>query len=69
MAELKGISKVWNGVSVLPAADVAPVVRCTSCKNRKTESCPMYENSEEATNDWTADDGFCSLGVKMEVAK
>ena len=47
----------------IPAADVAPVVRCKDCRLRGREECAMFyrcECGEQQT--WETDDDFCSYG-------
>lgn len=50
----------------IPAADVAPVVRCKDCRWRGREDCAMfyrYECGEQHT--WETDNDFCSYGEKI----
>ena len=50
----------------IPAADVAPVVRCKDCRLRGREECAMFyrcECGEQHT--WETDDDFCSYGEKL----
>lgn len=50
----------------IPAADVAPVVRCKDCHWRGREECAMFyrcECGEQHT--WETDDDFCSYGEKL----
>ena len=52
--------------SDIPAADVAPVVRCKDCRWRGREDCGMFyrcECGEQHT--WETDDDFCSYGEKL----
>ena len=47
----------------IPAADVAPVVRCKDCRLRGREECAMFyrcECGEQHT--WETDNDFCSYG-------
>ena len=47
----------------IPAADVAPVVRCKDCRWRGREDCAMFyrcECGEQHT--WETDNDFCSYG-------
>ena len=49
----------------IPAADVAPVVRCKDCRWRGREDCAMFyrcECGEQHT--WETDNDFCSWGEK-----
>lgn len=57
-------------IEALPAADVAPVVRCKdceySCKDETGRTCEgyWYELSEFAVP--VEDDGFCSYGERKD---
>lgn len=62
-------------IADIPAADVAPVVRCRECVYRGDYRCPMYHEEyywdEDDGGDYipidnTHDDGFCDLGAKMD---
>ena len=47
----------------IPAADVAPVVRCKDCRWRGREDCAMFYRcncGEQHT--WETDNDFCSYG-------
>ena len=47
----------------IPAADVAPVVRCKDCRWRGSEECAMFyrcDCGEQHT--WETDNDFCSYG-------
>ena len=51
----------------IPAADVAPVVRCKDCRWRGREDCAMFyrcECGEQHT--WETDNDFCSYGEKID---
>lgn len=51
----------------IPAADVAPVVRCKDCRWRGREECAMFyrcECGEQHT--WETDNDFCSYGEKID---
>ena len=53
-------------VKAIPAADVAPIVRCKDCHWRGSEECAMFyrcECGEQHT--WETDDDFCSYGEKL----
>lgn len=59
------IERLENGV--IPAADVAPVVRCKDCLWRGREECAMFyrcDCGEQHT--WETDDDFCSYGERKE---
>lgn len=48
---------------MIPAADVAPVVRCKDCRLRGREDCAMFyrcDCGEQHT--WETDNDFCSYG-------
>ena len=50
----------------IPAADVAPVVRCKDCRWRGREDCAMFYRcncGEQHT--WETDNDFCSYGEKI----
>lgn len=50
----------------IPAADVAPVVRCKDCRWRGREDCAMFyrcECGEQHTRE--TDNDFCSYGEKI----
>ena len=52
---------------MIPAADVAPVVRCKDCRWRGREDCAMFyrcECGEQHT--WETDNDFCSYGEKID---
>ena len=51
----------------IPAADVAPVVRCKDCRWRGREDCAMFyrcDCGEQHT--WETDNDFCSYGEKID---
>ena len=51
----------------MPAADVAPVVRCKDCRWRGREECAMFyrcECGEQHT--WETDNDFCSYGEGID---
>ena len=59
------IERLENGG--IPAADVAPVVRCKDCLWRGREECAMFyrcDCGEQHT--WETDDDFCSYGERKE---
>lgn len=59
------IERLENGV--IPAADVAPVVRCKDCVWRGREECAMFyrcDCGEQHT--WETDNDFCSYGERKE---
>lgn len=50
----------------IPAADVAPVVRCKDCRWRGREDCAMFyrcDCGEQHT--WETDNDFCSYGERL----
>lgn len=62
------IAGAMNAIDEMPAADVAPVVRCKDCKNAwhslEGLRCCIWATSEE--NCETEPDAFCSYGERME---
>ena len=62
------IAGAMNAIDEMPAADVAPVVRCKNCKNAwhslEGLRCCIWATSEE--NCETEPDAFCSYGERME---
>lgn len=60
-AHLKGLNPLWE-LRDVPAADVAPVVRCKDCENAQNECggmiiCRVYKHTM-----WLHD--FCSYGKR-----
>ena len=54
-------------IDSIPAADVAPVVRCKDCRWRGREDCAMFyrcECGEQHT--WETDNDFCSYGEGID---
>ena len=54
-------------IKSIPAADVAPVVRCKDCRWRSSEECAMFyccECGEQHT--WETDNDFCSYGEGID---
>lgn len=54
-------------IEQIPAADVAPVVRCKDCHWRGSEECAMFyrcECGEQHT--WETDNDFCSYGERID---
>ena len=54
-------------IKSIPAADVAPVVRCKDCRWRGREDCAMFyrcECGEQHT--WETDNDFCSWGERRD---
>lgn len=47
----------------IPAADVAPVVRCKYCKKLGTGECPMEQDYPWISTD---SDDFCSYGERRD---
>ena len=62
------IAGAMNAIDEMPAADVAPVVRCKDCKNAwhslEGLRCCIWATSEE--NCETEPDAFCSFGERQE---
>ena len=57
---INGIETVLEYAENLPAADVAPVVRCRDCRKFKTYGCRMVASGY---------DDFCSYGERKEGAE
>lgn len=61
-----GDTVAWNigfGIKAIPAADVAPVVRCKDCKHLNAEyRCVNWRG----LYDYTKADDFCSYGEQKE---
>ena len=55
----KRLEKAAKRVNTMPAADVAPVVRCKNCRKFKTYACRMVASGY---------DDFCSYGERKEGA-
>lgn len=54
-------------IKCIPAADVAPVVRCKDCRWRGREDCAMFYRcncGEQHT--WETDNDFCSWGERRD---
>ncbi len=54
-------------IKSIPAADVAPVVRCKDCRWRGSEDCAMFyrcDCGEQHT--WETDNDFCSYGEGID---
>lgn len=63
---LSGAEAAAEALRYMPAADVAPVVRCKDCRWRGREDCAMFyrcECGEQHT--WETDYDFCSYGEKL----
>ena len=62
------IAGAMNAIDEMPAADVAPVVRCKDCKNAwhslEGLRCCIWATSEE--NCETEPDAFCSFGERKD---
>lgn len=54
---INGIETVLEYAKNLPAADVAPVVRCRDCRKFKTYGCRMVASGY---------DDFCSYGERKD---
>lgn len=64
----------WWGIRKLPAADVAPVVRCKDCRYAGVH---VVDDTHEIVGRWcglldiddVSDDDFCSFGKREENEK
>lgn len=54
-------------LSAIPAADVAPVVRCKDCKHSYEDLCGRVCSYGVSVDCVVPDDFFCADGAKMEV--
>ena len=60
-------AELENALNRIPAADVAPVVRCKDCRWRGSEECAMFyrcDCGEQQT--WETDNDYCSYGEKID---
>ena len=69
IAEKHGIplADLVDTFAEIPAADVAPIVRCKDCHWRGSEECAMFyrcECGEQHT--WETDNDFCSYGERID---
>ena len=54
-------------VDAIPAADVAPVVRCKDCRYRGSICCPaVHETMGNGLVDYAVDNGYCWCGKPKE---
>lgn len=61
--EVHGARSAYNRIRGIPAADVAPVVRCKDCAWRGTAGCPYNAFDRRVER---PDNGFCSDGERKE---
>ena len=54
-----GMKNIKELINAIPAADVAPVVRCKDCRKFKTYACRMVASGY---------DDFCSYGERKDEA-
>lgn len=61
-------SRAMSAIRLLPAADVAPVVRCKECRKRGTPDCAMWYQCSVCGGQWSweTNDGFCSYGERRD---
>ena len=67
LEEMEDIESGFAAMYEIPAADVAPVVRCKDCRWRGREDCAMFyrcECGEQHT--WETDNDFCSYGEGID---
>lgn len=58
-----GRENIKDVIQGVPAADVAPVVRCKDCKKLGTGECPMEQDYPWISTD---SDDFCSYGERRD---
>jgi hypothetical protein len=61
-----GLVHAIHLIEIARNTDAVDMVRCRDCARRGTNRCAMYEDSDEATVDWTEENGFCSLGEERQ---
>lgn len=70
-AHLKGLNPLWE-LRDVPAADVAPVVRCKDCKwfadnnGGQWYGCQMFQVVWNTPEDAPKPDDFCSYGERRD---
>jgi len=65
------VQRAIEAVGRVPAADVAPVVRCKECVKRHTSDCDMWYRCSVCGGQWSweSDDSFCSHGERKKNSK
>lgn len=59
--------EIIDALENIPAAGVAPVVRCTDCRYRGLICCPaMHETIGNGLVDYATDNGYCWCGKPKE---
>ena len=66
LVELSGQFAV-DIVNMMPAADVAPVVRCKDCKHSYEDLCGRVCSYGVSVDCVVPDDFFCADGAKMDL--
>lgn len=72
MAPVMRISRLFDKLQKVPAADVAPVVYCKDCKHYDMGVClKIYSDGNIHSAAWQKQkpDDFCSYGERKEGAK
>lgn len=65
-AEIQGLNAAMCGIEDVPAADVAPVVRCKDCKRSYEDLCGRVCSYGVCVDCVVPDDFFCADGAKMD---
>lgn len=62
-----GLAFAVDIVNMMPAADVAPVVRCKDCKHSYEDLCGRVCSYGVSVDCVVPDDFFCADGAKMDL--
>ena len=63
-----GMKNIKELINAIPAADVAPVVRCTECKHSDPENYPCDHPMSTGAPLSRKPDDFCSYGERKDGA-
>lgn len=66
VAQNRMLSIIQMDISKLPAADVAPVVRCKGCKYYDRGECYHPRHERHLQSICQEDDDFCSYGERKD---
>ena len=61
------VQRVLNDRNLIPAADVAPVVRCKDCKHHEDEEIGMVY-CPNSIGGWVGENWFCADGERKDGA-